>query len=100
MSTTVECASAQLDALGSLLTQEELPGARTAFDAQAMRRYLQSALFGSANSNYTIERCEPGQSVYTGDCCIIRYELEVKDSAGESAIEPLVIGRVFHDQNT
>ncbi|HEX9441646.1 MAG TPA: phosphotransferase [Roseiflexaceae bacterium] len=100
MSTTMEVLSAQLDPLRSPALQQQLPGVRIAFDAETMRDYLQAALFGKANSNYTIARCDPGQSVYPGDCCIIRYQLEVDDSASGQTFEPLVIGRVFPDQAT
>jgi hypothetical protein len=97
MSTMIEFSSAQLDPLSSAAIQEDLPGAQAAFDADAMRGYLQSALFGAG---YTIERCEPGQSVYTGDSCIVRYQLDVKDSTSGQMIQPLVVGRVFSDQRT
>jgi hypothetical protein len=101
MSTAVEILSAQLDPLRSPILQRQLPSVQTAFDAAAMRDYLQAALFGAARSDATIARCEIGQSVYPGDCCIIRYELEVNDSAsGQTILEPLVIGRVFPDQAT
>lgn len=98
MTTTVELLSEQLHPLRSPVLQQELPGVKTAFDAQIMRGYLQAALFGEAHPRYAIERCEPGQSVYTGDCCIIRYQLEVDDSADRHTLQPLVIGRVFQDR--
>ena len=88
----IEFSSAQLDPLSSAAIQEDLPGAQAAFDADAMRGYLQSALFGVAGAGYTIERCEPGQSVYTGDSCIVRYQLEVKDGLSGQMIQPLVVG--------
>src|SRR3954463_6540716 len=97
MSTLIEFSSAQLDPLSSATIREELPGAQAAFDADAMRGYLQAALFGAG---YTIERCEPGQSVYTGESCIVRYPLEVNDSLSGQVIKPLVVGRVFPDQPT
>jgi phosphotransferase family enzyme len=100
MSAAVRLLDAQLDPLRSLALQRELPGVKTAFDGTGMRDYLQAALFGASRADYTIEGCEPGQSVYTGDCCIIRYELEVKDNSSGQTIKPLVIGRVFPDQPT
>jgi Phosphotransferase enzyme family len=100
MSTMTEVLSTQLDPLRSPVLQQELPGVKAAFDAEIMRDYLQGVLFGKANSNYTIASCDPGQSVYPGDCCIIRYQLEVKDNTSGQTLEPLVIGRVFHDQLT
>jgi thiamine kinase-like enzyme len=65
-----------------------------------MREYLQRALFDTAPADYTIERCEPSQSVYTGDCCIVRYELDVKESTSGRVFQPLVTGRIFQDQLT
>jgi hypothetical protein len=100
MSSTVELAGAQLDPLRSPLLQQELPGVRGAFDAEVMRDYLQSVLFGASHAGYTIERCEPGQSVYAGDCCIIRYQLQINDHASGQTLSPLVIGRVFSDLAT
>ncbi|MFL5803280.1 MAG: phosphotransferase [Roseiflexaceae bacterium] len=97
MSTMMEVLSTQLDPLRSPALQQELPGVKAAFDAETMRDYLQVVLFGKANSTYTIESCDPGQSVYPGDCCIIRYQLEVKNNASGQTLEPLVIGRVFQD---
>src|SRR5258706_2980123 len=97
MSATVELLGAQLDPLRSPALQQELPGVKAAFDAETMRDYLQVVLFGKANSTYTIESCDPGQSVYPGDCCIIRYRLEVKNNASGQTLKPLVIGRVFQD---
>ena len=98
MSATVRLLSAQLDPLRSAVLQQELPGVRTAFDAEAMRAYLQEALFGTANSDYTIDRCDLGQSVYAGDCCVLRYRLEVRHNASGQTLQPLVTGRVFQDQ--
>ncbi len=100
MSAISRLLEAQLDPLRSVVLQRELPGIKAAFDSEAMRNYLQEALFGAAQTNYTIERCDPGQSVYTGDCCIVRYALEVNDSANGQLLQPLVIGRVFPDQAT
>jgi hypothetical protein len=97
MSTMIEFSSVQLDPLSSATIQNELPGAQAAFDADAMRGYLQSALFGAG---YTIERCEPGQSVYTGESCIVRYPLEVKDGVTGQVIQPLVVGRVFPNESS
>jgi hypothetical protein len=91
---------AQLDPLRSPVLRHELPSVMTAFDSEAMRAYLQEAMFDATQTRYTIERCDPGQSVYTGDCCIVRYELEVKNNTNGQTIQPLVIGRVFPDHPT
>jgi energy-coupling factor transporter ATP-binding protein EcfA2/thiamine kinase-like enzyme len=91
---------AQLDPLRSAVIRDELPGLKTAFDAQAMRQYLQTVLFGKARANYTIERCVPGKALYMGDSCVLRYQLEVADSASGQTIRPVVVGRVFQDQLT
>ena len=100
MSATVGLLDAQLDPLRSPVLRQELPGIKGAFDAELMREYLQEVFFGKNNPDYTIDRCEPGQSVYRGDSCIIRYLLEVKDSTSGQMLQPLVIGRVFQDQLT
>lgn len=100
MSATVRLLGEQFDPLKSPVLQGDLPGTRAAFDAETMRGHLQEALFGAANTAYTIAICEPGQSVYTGDCCIVRYELEVRNDARGETFQPLVIGRVFPDQQT
>jgi hypothetical protein len=47
----------------------------TAFDGEAMREYLQTALLGKSHAQYRIERCAPGKAIYTGDICVLRYEL-------------------------
>jgi hypothetical protein len=97
MSATVRLLGAQLDPLSSPVIQRELPGVQAAFDGAAMRAYLQEALFDGERARYTIVECEPSQSVYTGDGCIVRYEVEAHDSAGGPAIRPLVTGRIFRD---
>ena len=59
--------SAWLDPLRSPVLQDELPGLPTAFDGEAMREYLQLALFGKSHTQYRIERCAPGKQ-----CCAER----------------------------
>ncbi len=90
--------SAWLDPLNSPVLQDELPGLTTAFDSQVMRQYLQIALFGKSNSQYQIDRCAPGKAILTGDTCALRYELLVKETTSGQTFQPLVVGRMFHDQ--
>ena len=97
-SLTARLIAEQLDPLRSPVIQEELPGLQTAFDAQQMREYLQTVLFGKTRANFVIERCVPGKAIYMGDCCVLRYQLEVGDQAGGRTIHPVVVGRVFRDQ--
>ena len=88
---------AQLDPLLSPVLRAELPGLATALDEDAMRPLLQTALFGDGG-RYEIDRCNPGGAMYLGrDCCVLRYELEVRDTASGETIESLVIGRAFRD---
>ncbi len=89
---------AKLDLRHSPVVQRELPGLQTAFDGEAMRGYLQAVLFGKTRPTYRIERCTPGKAIYLGDSCVLRYELDVKDSASGATLQPLVVGRVFGDQ--
>gem|GEM_PF-4025 len=88
----------QIDPLNSPILLRDLPGLKTALDADPMRDYLQAVLFGKARPNYVIERCTPGKAIYMGDYCALRYQLEVADSAGGPRIRPLVSGRVFQSQ--
>jgi thiamine kinase-like enzyme len=90
--------SAQLDLLHSPVVQRELPTLQTAFDGDAMREHLRTALFGKANASYVIERCEPGKALYMGSCCVLRYQLAIKDSASGEILQPVVVGRVFQNQ--
>jgi hypothetical protein len=90
-----------LDPLSSPVLQQELPGVLDAFNAQVMGAYLQEALFGPASARYTIRRCKPGKATYlAGECCILRYELEVGDSVSGEILRPLVSGRVFPDPDS
>jgi hypothetical protein len=90
---------AQLDPLNSPVLQRELPGLATALNEQVMRETLQKLLFGD-DSQYMIERSNPGQAIYlAGDFCGLRYEMEVRDRATGNLFEPLVIGRIFQDRS-
>jgi ABC-type multidrug transport system fused ATPase/permease subunit/thiamine kinase-like enzyme len=91
-------ASTWLDALHSPVLQAELPNLATAFDGEAMRGYLQLALFGKSHTQHRIERCTPGKAIYTGDICTLRYELVVKETSSGQTFQPLVVGRMFQDQ--
>jgi thiamine kinase-like enzyme len=91
-------ASAQLDLLHSPIVQRELPTLPAAFDPDAMREYLATALFGNAKTGYVIERCEPGKALYMGNCCVLRYQLAIKDSASGQVLQSVVVGRVFQSQ--
>ena len=98
--TVPQLSRAQLDPLNSPVLQRELPGLATALDEQAMREMLQRLLFGE-DSQYAIERSNPGQAIYLGgDFCGLRYEMEVRDRASGKLLEPLVIGRMFQDRDT
>ncbi len=90
-------ADADLDLLDSPVVQRELPGLKTAFDAAAMRGFLQGVLFGKNRPEYVIERCEPGKALYTGESCVLRYELSFTNAATGEVLRPLVVGRVFGD---
>ena len=89
---------AQLDPLPSPILQHQLPGLQTAFDGEAMREVLQKVLFGTTHPRYQIERCTPGKAIYTGDCCVLRYQLHAKAGADGQILQPLVVGRVFQNQ--
>jgi hypothetical protein len=88
--------AAALDPLSSGALERELPAIRTAFDAEAMRAELQAALVGPRGPA-RVRRCRPAQAIFVdGDCCVVRYELDVEDAAGR--LRPtLVTGRVYAD---
>ena len=88
----------QLDPVQSPVVRRELPGLMGAFDAELMRTRLQEALFGGARPRAVIETCAPGQGFYYGDCCVLRYKLEVVEKESGHRSKALVIGRVFRDR--
>ena len=89
----------RLDLLQSRPFQEEFPGALTAFDASAIREYIQSTLFGKARPNVTIEKCELDQATYLpGEAVSLRYNVVAKDRITLQTFEPLVIGMIFPSQ--
>ena len=81
----------ELDPLRSPLLDAELPGLRTALDADAIRGHLQAAL----RPRHAIARSTPGQATYLGDRCMVRYQLELE---GDPPSAALVTGRVFADR--
>ena len=94
---TARFSRSQLDPLLSPVLAAELPGLANALDEDAARPLLQAALFGDG-ARRQIVRCRPVGAMYLGgDSCVLRYELEVRDTASGEAIEPLVLGRVFRD---
>ena len=94
---TARFSRAQLDPLLSPRLQSELPGLATALDEVAMRPLLQATLFGAA-ARHEIERCNPDGAIYLEDgCCVLRYELKIRDAASGENAEPLVIARIFPD---
>ncbi len=90
-------AKAQLDLLQSLVIQSELPGLAAALDGETMRGYLQAAMFGKNNPQYTVESCKPGKALYQGDTCTLRYQLKLRHAATGAEREEVVVGRVFGD---
>ena len=78
-----------------------LPGLATAFDEEAMKGYLQTALFGTDRPRYIVERCTPIRPLYIpGECCILRYHVQARNSTSGELLEPVVKGRVFPDRST
>jgi hypothetical protein len=79
-----------------LSPQEALPGLATAFEEEAMKEYVQAALFRTDRASYTVERCTPTRPLYTpGECCLLRYRFRATNSASGEVLEPIVMGRVF-----
>jgi Ser/Thr protein kinase RdoA (MazF antagonist) len=77
-----------------------LPGLATAFDEEAMKGHLQSALFGQS-SEYVVERCRPVRPLYMpGPSCLLRYRVHARSTADGTGLEPIVTGRVFPDRSS
>jgi hypothetical protein len=80
----------------ALSPQEALPGFATAFDEEAMKGYLQAALFGTHRPGYLVERCTPTRPLYVpGESCLLRYRFQARSSTSSELLEPIVTGRVF-----
>jgi Phosphotransferase enzyme family len=84
-----------------LSPQEALPGLATAFDEEAMKGYVQAALFDADRPSYAVERCTPTRPLYIpGECCVLRYRFQARNTASGTVLEPIVTGRVFPSQST
>ena len=78
-----------------------LPGLATAFDEEAMKGYIQAALFRTDRPSYTVERCTPTRPLYLpGEWCLLRYRLRARNSTSGEVLEAIVIGRVFPNRST
>jgi Phosphotransferase enzyme family len=87
--------------MAGLSPQEALPGFATALDEEAMKGYLQEALFGSDRPGYTVKRCTPKRPRYIpGECCTLRYQCEARNGASGAVVELIVRGRLFPDRGT
>jgi Phosphotransferase enzyme family len=84
-----------------LSPQDALPGLATAFDEEAMKGYVQAALFRTDRPSYTVERCTPTRPLYLpGESCLVRYRFRATNSASGEVLEPIVMGRVFPNQSS
>jgi hypothetical protein len=87
--------------LVGLSPREALPGFATALDEEAMKGYVQAALFGTDRPSYTVERCTPTRPLYIpGECCVLRYQFQARNSTSGTVLKPIVMGRVFPNQST
>jgi hypothetical protein len=84
-----------------LSPEEALPGLATAFDEEAMKGYVQAALFGTDRPSYTVERCAPTRPLYVpGESCVLRYRFQARNATSGDVLEPIVMGRVFPNRST
>src|SRR5687767_197118 len=66
-----------------------------------MKGYVQAALFGASPPSYIVERCTPTRPLYIpGECCLLRYQFQARDSTSGEVLEPIVMGRVFPSEPT
>jgi Phosphotransferase enzyme family len=78
-----------------------LPGLAAAFDEEAMKGYMQAALFGTNRPAYTVQRCTPTAPLYTpGASCLLRYRFRARNGTSGEVLEPIVTGRVFPNAAT
>jgi hypothetical protein len=96
--TAAPAAPIAFDPADSPALRTALPGLAAALDVEAMRDFLQAALFGKVNPSATIVRCKTSDAAVlpSGDV-LLRYKLTLQDHAGQSA-ELLVGGRIMADQ--
>jgi Phosphotransferase enzyme family len=79
---------------------EALPGLATAFDEEAMKRYLQAALFGTDRRDYIVERSTATRPLYIpGECCVLRYRFAARNRSSGAVLKPIVMGRVFPNRS-
>jgi ABC-type multidrug transport system fused ATPase/permease subunit len=91
----------QLDPQYSPALQQDLPGMATAFDHEAMRGYLQTALFGTSNPRFTIASCSTGEAGFLPDgTCTLRYKLDLHDQQTGATQRQIVGARIFRNQLT
>jgi hypothetical protein len=77
-----------------------LPGLAAALDEEAMKGYVQPALFGT-DPSYIVERCTPTRPLYIpGECCVLRYRLQARNRASDTLLKLVAMGRVFPNQST
>ena len=87
--------------LEGLPPREALPGLATAFDEEAIKRYLQAAFFGTDRRDYTVEGCTPTRPLYLpGECCVLRYRFGARNRSSGAVLKPIVMGRVFPNRST
>src|SRR5258708_28431445 len=76
-----------------------LPSVAGAFDAEEVKRRLANALFDSGRRPYTLRLCELSQATWVpGECCLMRYGLEIVNRENGHGSRTLVTARVFPDQ--
>jgi ABC-type multidrug transport system ATPase subunit/thiamine kinase-like enzyme len=84
------------DLLQSPEFRHRWPTICTAFAAETMQAYLQSALIADAHEPYTIVRCKPGKASFlAGAGCLLRYNLQLEHVASKEQRSALVLARIF-----
>jgi hypothetical protein len=93
--------AARFDPRQSSILHDELPGLELAFDAEAARGLLQSSLIGGELARYEVAECRPGQASYVpGVCCVIRYQIELRERGGDGSVPALINVRVHPSLET
>jgi hypothetical protein len=73
-----------------------LPSVASAFDTEEVKRRLAEVLLDPRCGQYAVRDCELRQATFVpGECCILRYGLEILDRESGRGSTVLVTGRIF-----
>jgi hypothetical protein len=85
----------RFDPRRSPVLHRELPGLERAFNGETVRAPFQRALLGGDHGTHEIAECRPRQVSYLpGVCCVLRYDVDIRERSGLRSLRTLINGRV------